>query len=83
MWNPFVMPSFADSWRGVFFEGPWRPKNPPGLRLHRWSVWVGDQNGRPVAKVFKIRGYDRADRLARDMATDRRLPLIHRATREI
>jgi len=80
MWNPLVASS-PDPWRGVFFEGPWPPRNPPGFRLHRWKVFVGDHDGQAIDKVFSVRGYDRADQLARDMAHDRHLPLIHRATR--
>jgi len=60
----------------VFFDGPHSDRNHDGDKIPAWSVYVGDEEAEPVAKVYWFHDYAAAQALARCMARDRRLEFI-------
>ena len=69
----------AGQWRGVFFDGPQSDRNADGDEIPVWLVYVGDENAEPLGKVYHSHDFQAAENLARRMARDRRLELIHEA----
>jgi hypothetical protein len=74
-----IAQSSSQAWRGIFFRGPEQTKNKAGAEVNRWSVYVGDEHGEPVKTVYAVDDFRRASGLAKVMATDRKLELIHEA----
>ena len=70
----------AGPWRGVFFDGPQPNQNADGDEIPVWLVYEGDEEAEPVGTVYTLLSFKAADSLARRMANDRRLELIHEAT---
>ena len=66
----------APAWRGVFFDGPQPDRNREGDEIPVWSVFVGDDEGIPVGRVYHIHSFAKAEALAQAMAKDRQLELI-------
>ena len=66
-------------WRGVFCEGPEPDQDPEGEEIPVWHVFIGDEDGEPVGKVYKCHSFGGAEALAQRMAKDRHLELIHEA----
>ena len=67
-------------WRGVYFDGPQADQNPDGDEIPVWVVYIGDEEAEPTGTVFKCYDFNSADALARRIANDRRLDLIHEAS---
>lgn len=60
----------------VFLDGPFSWIDPvEGIELPMYSVFVGDEEGEPVGKVYNVKGWEKAESLAKLMCKDRRLPL--------
>jgi len=66
-------------WRGVFFDGPQSDQNRDGEEIPVWLVYVGDEDAEPTGTVYTFHDFKAADELAKQMAHDRRLELIHEA----
>jgi hypothetical protein len=66
-------------WRGIFFEGPEPAQNHDGDEVPIWFVFVGDEDSNPVSTVYHCHKFNSAEGLAKRMARDRRLELIHEA----
>ena len=66
-------------WRGVFFFGPESVQNRDGDEIPVWHVFVGDDQGEPVGRVYRTYSYDKAETLANKMSHDRQLELIAEA----
>ena len=64
--------------RAIFFNGPFPKPDPKGERDESpyWAVYLGDQEAEPVAKVYEVHSFKRAQGLALAMATDRKLELV-------
>ena len=77
--NEFNSTMSADQWRGVFFDGPQSDLNSDGDEIPVWLVYIGDENAEPVGKIYHSHDFQAAGNLARRMARDRRLELIHEA----
>ena len=69
----------ARQWRAVFFNGPESDRNADGDEIPVWLVYVGDEDAEPVGKVCHSHDFQAAEDLARQMASDRCLELIHEA----
>jgi hypothetical protein len=69
----------APAWRGVFFDGPQPDRNREGDEIPVWSVFVGDDEGIPVGRVYHVYSFTKAQALAQAMAKDRNLELITEA----
>ncbi len=67
-------------WRGVFLEGPEPQLDRDGEEIPVWFVYVGDEEGIDVGKVYKNHDFQAALALALRMAVDRKLELINEAT---
>ena len=67
-------------WHGVFFEGPRPGRDADGEEVPVWVVYVGDKEAKPVGRVYRCYSFSLAEGLARRMAKDRGLELIHEAT---
>ncbi len=72
-------------YRAVYFDGPSADLDREGeggqCGTHPvWVVYVGDDEAEPTGAIYKCRNYAEADRLARRLAHDRGLDLIHEAT---
>ncbi len=65
--------------RAVFFDGPEPDQNHDGDEIPTWSVYVGDEDGRPVDQVYRCLSFSAAERLAQRIAEDRGLELIAEA----
>ena len=72
-------PATTGAWRGVFFDGPQSDQNHDGDEIPAWFVYVGDEEADPVGTVYKFHNFKPAEELAKRMANDRRLDLIHEA----
>lgn len=59
----------------VFCDGPESDFDMEGDEYPVWAVWVGDEDGDAIGKVYHCRSMAGAKELARKMAHDRRLPL--------
>jgi len=67
------------SWRGIFFRGPRTVKTYDNKQAINWSVYQGDNQGRPRGRVYESTDFDRAGKLAESMAADRGIELINEA----
>jgi hypothetical protein len=67
-------------WRGIFFDGPQSDQNHDGDEIPVWVVYVGDAEAEPTDTVYKLHNFKSAEELAKRMAQDRRLELIHEAS---
>ena len=66
-------------WRGVFCFGPEPTQDKDGEEIPSWAVFVGDEHGEPIFKVYHVNIFKRALGLARLMSQDRRLELVNEA----
>jgi len=66
-------------WRGVFCLGPEPTQDKDGEEIPSWAVFVGDEHGEPLFKVYHVNNFKRALGLARLMSQDRSLELINEA----
>jgi len=69
----------APQWRGVFFDGPQPDQDRAGEEIPVWVVYVGDQEAEPVGTVYHCHEFKAAEALAKRMAKDRQLELVHEA----
>ncbi len=69
----------AGPWRGIFFDGPQSDTDRNGDEIPVWYVYVGDEDAEAVESVYKCLSFAGAEALAKRMAHDRRLELIHEA----
>ena len=69
----------APQWRGVFFDGPQSDQDREGEEIPVWVVYVGDQDAEPVGTVYHCHDFKAAETLAKRMAKDRQLELVHEA----
>jgi hypothetical protein len=69
----------AKAWRAIFFRGPQPAQNKDGDEIPLWSVYLGDEEGEPVRTVYGMHSFKKAESLAKVMAEDRKLELIHEA----
>ncbi len=67
-------------YRAVYFDGPQPEQNKDGDEIPVWVVYVGDSEAEPTGTVYKCHQFASAERLARQMAADRRLDFIHDAS---
>jgi len=67
-------------YRAVYFDGPQSDRDHEGEEIPAWVVYVGDEDAEPVAQVYTCHDFTSAEALAKRMAHDRRLDLIHEAT---
>jgi hypothetical protein len=67
-------------WRGIFLRGPEQVKTTNGREIPEWVVFQGDNEGKPAGRVYQIKDYMRAQKLAENMSHDRELELINEAT---
>jgi hypothetical protein len=67
-------------YRAVYFDGPQSDRDPEGEEIPAWTVYVGDDEAEPTGTVYTVHDFAAAEQLARRMAHDRRLDLIHEAT---
>src|ERR1035438_8111844 len=66
-------------WRGVFFDGPQPDPDPEGAAVPVGIVYEGNEAAEPVGQVYQCRSFRGAEALAKRMAKDRHLELIHEA----
>ena len=66
-------------WRGIFLRGPQQVKTTNGREVPAWSVYQGDDEGKPAGRVYEIKDYMRAQKLAEIMSHDRELELFNEA----
>ena len=66
-------------WRGVFFRGPESVQNRDGDEIPVWYVYVGDDQGEAVGRVYRTYEFAKAEALANKMSHDRKLELIAEA----
>jgi len=66
--------------RAVYFDGPEADQDREGEEIPVWLVYVGDDEAEPVGTVYRFHQFQAAERLASQMAQDRRLDLIHEAS---
>ncbi len=78
--NTTAAVSTQNAWRGIFLRGPQPVKTNDGREVSAWSVYQGDSEGKPAGRVYEIKDFARAEKLAQDMSSDRRLELINEAT---
>ena len=67
-------------YRAVYFDGPSADRDHEGEEIPVWVVYIGDDEAEPVGTVYLCHQFQSAEQLARRMAHDRRLDLIHEAT---
>ncbi len=67
------------NWQGVFFHGPEPDQDAEGEEIPVWVVYIGNEEADPVGHVYTVHSFPRAQALAKRMAEDRRLELIHEA----
>jgi hypothetical protein len=66
-------------YHAVYFDGPQSDRDPEGEEIPAWTVYVGDDEAEPTGTVYTVHDFTVAEQLARRMAHDRRLDLIHEA----
>jgi hypothetical protein len=71
--------SVEKPWRGIFLRGPEIVKTSTGKEVPEWVVYQGDNEGQPAGRVYQIKDYMRAEKLAENMSHDRELELINEA----
>ena len=69
----------AETFRAIFFRGPQPKRNHDGDEIPIWFVFLGDTDGQPVRTCYELHSYRKAEALAKEMADDRKLELIHEA----
>ena len=69
-------------WRGIYFDGPQSDTNGDGDEIPVWYVYAGDADAEAVETVYKCLTFVGAERLAKRMAHDRKLELVHEAMPE-
>ena len=67
-------------YRAVYFDGPSADLDPEGEEIPVWVVYVGDDEAEPVSHLQHFRSFEIAEQVARRIAHDRGLDLIHEAT---
>ena len=67
-------------YRAVYFDGPQPEQNKDGDEIPVWVVYVGDADAEPTSTVYTCHDFAAAEQLAKRMAADRRLDLIHEAS---
>jgi hypothetical protein len=74
-------PEFSNvgPFRAVYFDGPQSDQDKDGEEIPAWVVYVGDEDAEPVSQVYTLHHFKSAELLAYQMASDRRLDLIHEA----
>ena len=66
--------------RAVYLDGPQPDRDAEGEEIPAWTVYVGDADAEPVGQIYTLHHFKSAELLAYQMASDRRLDLIHEAT---
>jgi hypothetical protein len=72
--------STVGSYRAVYFDGPQSDRDAEGEEIPAWVVYIGDDEAEPVSHLQHFRNYEIAEQVARHLASDRRLDLIHDAS---
>jgi hypothetical protein len=67
-------------YRAVYFDGPQSDRDAEGEEVPSWVVFIGDDEAEPVSHLQHFRSYEIAEQVARHLASDRRLDLIHDAS---
>ena len=70
-------------YRAVYFDGPHAALDANGGQSGTdpaWTVYVGDADAEPTGKIYTLHHFKSAELLAHQMASDRRLDLIHDAS---
>lgn len=67
-------------YRAVYFDGPQSDRDHDGEEIPAWVVYVGDEDAEPTGQIYTCHNFKSAEQLARQMAQDRRLDLIHDAS---
>ena len=67
-------------YRAVYFDGPQSDRDHEGEEVPAWVVYIGDDEAEPVSHLQHVRSYEIAEQVARHLASDRRLDLIHDAS---
>jgi hypothetical protein len=67
-------------YRAVYFDGPQSDRDHEGEEVPAWVVYIGDDEAEPVSHLQRFRSYEIAEQVARHLASDRRLDLIHDAS---
>ena len=67
-------------YRAVYFDGPQSDRDHEGEEVPAWVVYIGDDEAEPVSHLQHFRSYEIAEQVARHLAIDRRLDLIHDAS---
>jgi hypothetical protein len=67
-------------YRAVYFDGPQSDRDHEGEEVPSWVVYIGDDEAEPVSHLQHFRSYEIAEQVARHLASDRRLDLIHDAS---
>ena len=67
-------------YRAVYFDGPQSDRDHEGEEVPAWTVYIGDHEAEPVSHLQHFRSYEIAEQVARHLAGDRRLDLIHEAS---
>jgi hypothetical protein len=67
-------------YRAVYFDGPQSDRDHDGEEIPAWTVFVGDSDAEPTGQIYTLHHFKSAELLAYQMASDRRLDLIHEAS---
>jgi len=67
-------------YHAVYFDGPQSDRDHEGEEVPAWVVYIGDDEAEPVSHLQHFRSYEIAEQVARHLASDRRLDLIHDAS---
>jgi len=67
-------------YRAVYFDGPQPDRDRDGEEVPAWTVYVGDADAEPTGQIYTLHHFKSAELLAHQMASDRRLDLIHEAS---
>jgi hypothetical protein len=67
-------------YRAVYFDGPQSDCDAEGEEVPAWVVYIGDDEAEPVSHLQHFRSFEIAEQVARHLASDRRLDLIHEAS---
>ena len=78
----YPAPQFANvgPFRAVYFDGPQPDRTEDGDEVPDYVVYIGDEDAEPVSHLQHFRSYAIAEQVARHLASDRRLDLIHEAS---
>ena len=72
--------SNVGTYRAVYFDGPQSDRDHDGEEVPAWTVYVGDADAEPTGQIYTLLHFKSAELLAHQMASDRRLDLIHEAS---